>query len=104
MKKLTVITLAAVMLLGTAAVSSAQSKYGADSAECIKYLSYYTEYYKQKNYDEAIPNWRKAYKLCPPQARQGIFVDGTILSTRGLSWTHSSLSTTSGLNIIRSMR
>lgn len=82
MKKLTVITLAAVMLLGTAAVSSAQSKYGADSAECIKYLSYYTEYYKQKNYDEAIPNWRKAYKLCPPQARQGIFVDGTTLVRR----------------------
>ena len=44
--------------------SSAQGKYGADSADCIKYLSYYKEYYKQRNYDEALPNWRKAYKLC----------------------------------------
>lgn len=85
MKKLTVITLAAVMLLGTAAVSSAQSKYGADSAECIKYLSYYTEYYKQKNYDEAIPNWRKAYKLCPPTANQTMLIDGTTLMRRLIS-------------------
>lgn len=81
MKKLTVIALAAVMLFGGYA-ASAQSKYGADSAECIKYLSYYTEYYKQKNYDEALPNWRKAYKVCPPQARQSIFTDGTTLMRR----------------------
>ena len=27
--------------------ASAQGKFGPDSAECIKYLSYYTEYYKQ---------------------------------------------------------
>lgn len=82
MKKLTFIALTAVMLLGTTLVSQAQSKFGPDSAECIKYLSYYTEYYKQKNYDEAIPHWRNAYKLCPPQARQGIFTDGTTLVRR----------------------
>lgn len=82
MKKLTVVALAAVMLLGSSVISKAQSKFGADSAECIKYLSYYTEYYKQKNYDEAIPNWRKAYKLCPPQSRQGLFTDGTTLVRR----------------------
>lgn len=80
MKKITLIALAAVMLFGISA--NAQSKFGADSAECIKYLSYYTEYYKQKNYNEAIPNWRKAYKYCPPQSRQGIFVDGTALMRR----------------------
>ncbi len=81
MKKVTVMAFAAIMLFGGYA-AKAQSKFGADSAECIKYLSYYTEYYKQKNYDEAIPNWRKAYKLCPPQARQGLFVDGTALVRR----------------------
>ena len=55
MKKITFVLLAVAMaLLGTKA--SAQGKYGADSAECIKYLSYYVEYYKNKNYDEALPN------------------------------------------------
>ena len=56
-------------------VMSAQGKYGADSAECIKYLSYYKEYYKSKNYDSALPNWRKAYSLCPPTANQTMLVD-----------------------------
>lgn len=72
----------AVMMFLSGNVVKAQGKFGKDSAECIKYLSYYTEYFKQKNYDEALPNWRKAYKLCPPQARQGIFVDGTTLIRR----------------------
>ncbi|MFA6593173.1 MAG: hypothetical protein WCS67_07530 [Bacteroidales bacterium] len=62
--------------------SSAQGKYGADSADCIKYLSYYKEYYKQRNYDEALPNWRKAYKLCPPTASQNMILDGTSMLRR----------------------
>ena len=52
----------AMLLMGTAP-AFAQGKYGADSAECIKYLSYYQDYYRQRNYDDAIPNWRMAYKL-----------------------------------------
>ena len=65
--------------------ASAQGKYGADSAECIKYLSYYTEYYKQKNYESALPNWRKAYALCPPTARYSLLSDGTTLLRREIS-------------------
>ena len=60
----------------------AQGKYGADSANCIKYLSYYKEYFKQKNYDESLPNWREAYKICPPTANQTMLVDGTTLVRR----------------------
>lgn len=66
---------------------AAQGKYGADSAECIKYLSYYSEYYKQKNYDEALPNWRKAYALCPPQASQNLFIHGATLLKNGIAKT-----------------
>ncbi len=78
MKKLTFILLAAMAaFLGQRA--SAQGKYGADSAECIKYLSYYQEYYKQKNYESALPNWRKAYALCPATASQNLFVHGSTL-------------------------
>ena len=85
MKRMAVLALVAVMMVLGNGVVRAQGKYGADSAECIKYLSYYTEYYKQKNYDEALPHWRKAYKICPPQARQGIFVDGTTLIRRQIN-------------------
>ncbi|MBQ7195185.1 MAG: hypothetical protein IJS07_06085 [Bacteroidales bacterium] len=78
MKKFVIAVLAASMFFG-GSILSAQSKYGPDSLNCIKYLSYYSEYYKQKNYDDALPNWRQAFKICPPQARQGIFVDGAKL-------------------------
>ena len=59
--------------------ASAQGKYGPDSTECIKYLSYYSEYYKQKNYDSALPNWRKAYHYCPPTSRYSMLSDGSTL-------------------------
>ena len=80
MKKL-ILFLAAIAVFAGGKVS-AQGKYGADSAECIKYLSYYQEYYKQKNYDSALPNWRKAYKICPATASQNMFIHGTSLMTR----------------------
>ncbi|MGM9736922.1 MAG: hypothetical protein ACI3ZT_00750 [Candidatus Cryptobacteroides sp.] len=72
---------AVIMVLG-GSTASAQGKYGADSAECIKYLSYYKEYYKSKNYDSALPNWRKAYSLCPATANQTMLIDGTSLMRR----------------------
>lgn len=53
-----------------------QGKYGADSAECIKYLSFYMQYMKQNNIDDAAPNWRKAIKYCPPTASQNMLLDG----------------------------
>ena len=65
--------------------AAAQVDYGPNSEECIKYLSYYTEYYKQKNYDAALPNWRKAYALCPPQSRYSLLTDGTTLLRREIS-------------------
>lgn len=78
MKKITLVLLALAMTaLGTKV--SAQGKYGADSAECIKYLSYYQEYYKQKNYDEALPNWRKAIRICPPTANHNMLLNGMTL-------------------------
>lgn len=72
-----------MMMLGTQL--SAQSKYGADSAECLKYLSYYNEYFKSKSYDDALPNWREAYRLCPPQASQNLLINGTTLMRRLIS-------------------
>ena len=79
MKKIVLLISVAAMALFASSTLSAQGKYGPDSTECIKYLSYYTEYYKQKNYDSALPNWRQAYKLCPPTARYSLLSDGTTL-------------------------
>ena len=83
MKKLSFIFLA-LMAAFAGQNLSAQDKYGSgpQREECIKYLSYYTEYYKQKNYDSALPNWRKAYSLCPATASQNMFIHGTTLMTR----------------------
>lgn len=60
-------------------------KYGRDSAECIKHMSYYTEYYKQKNYDNAIVHWRNAYRVCPPDSRYSMLSDGTALLRRQMT-------------------
>ena len=79
MKRIVLLISVAAMALFSSSTLSAQGKYGPDSTECIKYLSYYTEYYKQKNYDSALPNWRKAYSLCPPTARYSLLSDGTTL-------------------------
>ena len=82
MKRIVLLISVAAVALFCSSTVSAQGKYGPDSTECIKYLSYYTEYYKQKNYDSALPNWRNAYKYCPPTSRYSLLSDGTTLLRR----------------------
>lgn len=65
-----------VAVLFSASLMFGQGKYGADSAECIKYLSFYTQYMKQGSIDQAVPSWRKAISLCPPTASQHMLIDG----------------------------
>ena len=72
MKKITVIVLA----LALAAPLFAQGRYGKDSAECVKYLSYYSELVKQNNLDDAASSWRKAMSLCPVTASQNMLIHG----------------------------
>ena len=84
MKKLTIAILTVATML-TGSNLFAQGKYGADSAECIKNLSFYQEYFKQKNYDEAMPSWRNAYKLCPPSASQNLYINGATLLRQMIS-------------------
>ena len=85
MKKITLVLLAMAMTLGT--IVSAQDKYGPNAEECKKYLSYYQEYYKQKNYDDALPNWRQAMKICPPTASQNMLLNGMVLLGREINKT-----------------
>jgi len=72
----------AMLLSGAGLRAQDMSKYGPNADECVKYLSYYTEYYKQKNYDDATPNWRKAYELCPPSCSQNLLIHGSDLISR----------------------
>jgi tetratricopeptide (TPR) repeat protein len=44
---------------------SAQEKWGNDSLNCITNLSLYREYYKQKNYTDALEPWRWVFMNCP---------------------------------------
>ena len=85
MKKITLVLLTMAMTLGT--IVSAQDKYGPNAEECKKYLSYYQEYYKQKNYDDALPNWRQAMKICPPTASQNMLLNGMVLLGREINKT-----------------
>ncbi len=57
----------------------AQGKFGAtpeDSTECVKNLSLYIEFYKQKNYADAIGPWREAVKICPA-SRKSLYINGS---------------------------
>lgn len=83
MKKLILISLIA-FFAGASALAQ-DDKFGPNKEECLKYISYYEEYFKQKAFDEAIPAWRQAYKLCPPASRQTILTNGTVLVRRLIS-------------------
>ncbi|MBO4558315.1 MAG: hypothetical protein J5693_06885 [Bacteroidales bacterium] len=72
MKKILTLMFAAMFTVA----AFAQNRFGPDSAECVKYLSYYKEYLKQGNNEEAIGPWRKAYAICPVTASQNMLIDG----------------------------
>ena len=82
MKKVTLAILTFAALLMSSTSVFAQGKWGPDSAQCITYMSYYKEYYK---HDDAIPNWRKAYKYCPASSSQNMLIDGAVLVRRLIS-------------------
>ena len=54
-----------ILFVKSANSQDIMSKYGTDSAQCVRNLSLYTEFYKQKNYKDAYEPWKKAYAICP---------------------------------------
>ncbi|MDE6308339.1 MAG: hypothetical protein K2L79_06000, partial [Bacteroidales bacterium] len=76
MKKLVFLAVAVLM----AAPLSAQ-KYGAtpeDSIECIKNLSIYQEFYKQKAYVDAYPAWKEVLQYCPNTSKN-TYIRGNVI-------------------------
>ena len=72
MKKLLVV----IVVLSSTIIVNAQGRYGKDSLECLKALSFYSDYMKQNDIDKAAPIWRDAIKFCPPGVRQTLYQDG----------------------------
>ena len=68
-----------VVLSAFAALSFSSLLRAQEKPECITYMAYDQEYYKQKNFKDAFPNWRKAYSLCPPNYRQNLYIQGSAL-------------------------
>ena len=67
------------LLIGFATNGVAQDKYGDTEEQqilCKEAISVYVSYKKQKNYDEAFIQWKKACNVCPPDAREGMYSDG----------------------------
>ncbi len=50
-------------------------KYGEDSASCIMNISLYREFYKQKNFNDALGPWRAVFSKCP-RGTQNAYIDG----------------------------
>lgn len=69
------------MAVGFASGAFAQedsTKYGSNPGQrntCIQNLSLYRGYRDQKDYDDAIKFWRKAYTTCPQSAKT-LYIDG----------------------------
>jgi tetratricopeptide (TPR) repeat protein len=49
--------------------------HGEDSIRCLRNISLYREYARQRLYKDALPYWRMAFKECPG-ASKNIYIDG----------------------------
>ncbi len=78
MKKFSIVLVVSAIIIIVSSQVSAQKtdgKYGEDSVTCITHTSLYREFYKQKNYADALPHWRWVFFNCP-LASQNVYIDG----------------------------
>ena len=54
------------------------NKYGVDTVKCEENLSIYSEFYKQKNYNEALDAWIYLFKNAPKRTKN-IYIHGAII-------------------------
>lgn len=54
------------------------SKYGPDSSKTLDEASIYTEFYKQKNYEAALPHWRYVYNNAPGY-HEAVIANGMVM-------------------------
>ncbi len=73
MKKLVLALI--VLIVNLSLVKAQDDKFGSDPEKCKINLSLYKEFVKQKNYKDALPGWRNAYKICP-KSTKSLYIDG----------------------------
>ncbi|MFH1319878.1 MAG: hypothetical protein ABII90_04390 [Bacteroidota bacterium] len=77
-KAIIIITLASII---NSVVLAQNGKYGAtpeDSVKCVQNLSLYIEFYKQKNYQDAITPWNWLIANCPKSSKK-MYANGVVL-------------------------
>lgn len=50
-----------------------------EAENCLIYISYYNEYLRQNNYDDAARCWRKAFEVCPVRIGHKFYLDGATI-------------------------
>ena len=64
-----------VQLLLASTISVSAQDFGADPDKCKENLSLYREYYKQKNYQDALIGWRWVFANCASSTKN-IVING----------------------------
>lgn len=72
---ISMLVLVQLLMVGTFSAMAQDDKFGADPDKCKESISLYREYYKQKNYGDAIMGWRWAFANCP-EATKNIVING----------------------------
>ena len=75
---ISLLILVQLMLIGSMNVVAQDEKFGDNPDKCKESLSLYREYYKQKNYADAMTGWRWAFFNCP-ESTKNIVINGTTL-------------------------
>ena len=68
-----ILVVIALVLVGGSTFAQKKGKYGAtdeDSVKCVENLSLYIEFFKQKNYADALSGWRWVYNNCPRSSKK----------------------------------
>lgn len=65
MKKLVALAFGVCLIGSVAKAQTLESKFGLDSAQTIVNASIYSEFYKQKNFKDALPAWRYVFNNAP---------------------------------------
>lgn len=76
---ISMLVLVQLVLLGTTNSFAQDDKFGSDPDKCKENVSLYREYYKQKNYADALPGWRWAFFNCPVSTKNIVINGPTII-------------------------
>ena len=80
MKKIALLSFVLIFIANTSFSQGKSPDYGTgeDSVQCLRNLSLYTEFYRQKNYKDAYKPWRETVKICPA-SNKNIYIHGANL-------------------------